>query len=236
MQTIATRQTGVNKEISKGALVQLRAYIAQGEFALNDRLPPERALCEELGIARSELRKAFAVLESEGSIWRHVGRGTFVGDGRGQAGDFQPIAGIAKRTTPQEVMYARLVLEPLLAREAALSATAEHVDQLHEICRKARQAGSWRQYETLDNRFHSLITEATQNTPLIAMYDQLNALRRTIVWGRLRRRHNHPPKDHHSFGEHEAILSAIEQRDTDAALATMKEHLKSVSNSLFPSV
>ena len=226
----------MDRENSEGALVQLRAYIAQGEFALNDRLPPERTLCDELGLARSELRKAFAVLEAEGSIWRHVGRGTFMGDGHGQAGAFPSIAAIAKRTTPQQVMYARLVLEPSLAREAALSATAEHVEQLHKICRKAREASSWRQYETLDNRFHSLIAEATQNTPLVAMYDQLNALRRTIVWGRLRRRHTYPPKDHHSFEEHEAILSAIEHRDTDAALTTMKEHLKSVSDSLFPSV
>ena len=42
--------TNVNKDISDGALVQLRAYIAQGDFAPNDRLPPERVLCENLGI------------------------------------------------------------------------------------------------------------------------------------------------------------------------------------------
>jgi DNA-binding FadR family transcriptional regulator len=224
----------VNKETSEGALVQLRAFIAQGEFALSDRLPPERELCESLGIARSELRKAFAVLEAEGAISRHVGRGTFVGNCHGHGSDFQSIASIAKRTTPQEVMYARLVLEPQLAREAALHATTEHMEQLHESCSRARMAASWRQYETLDNQFHGLIAEAAQNTPLIAMYDQLNALRRTIVWGRLRRRHDTPPADHHSFAEHEAILSTIEQRDTEAALFAMKVHLKSVSRSLFP--
>lgn len=217
-----------------GALVQLRAYIAQGDFTLNDRLPPERILCEELGIARSELRKAFAVLETEGSIWRHVGRGTFVGNGSGHSSDSQSIAIVAKRTTPLEVMYARLVLEPQLAREAALHATTEHMEQLRDNCRKARRSATWRQYETLDNEFHSLIAESTQNTPLIAMYDQLNALRRTIVWGRLQRRHRQPPTDHHSFGGHEAVLAAIEQRDADAALTAMREHLKSVSSVLFP--
>lgn len=226
----------MNKEIGEGALVQLRAYIAQGEFTLNDRLPPERELCETLGIARAELRKAFAVLEAEGAIWRHVGRGTFVANGQGHGADYQSIAAIAKRTTPQQVMYARLVLEPQLAREAALCATAEHVEQLRDICAKARLADTWRQYETLDNRFHSLVTEATQNTPLIAMYDQLNALRRTVVWGRLRRRYDRPPGDHHSFIEHEAILAAIEERDTEAAQMGMKAHLSSVRDSLFPGV
>jgi len=224
-----------NKEIREGSLIQLRAYIAQGDFALNDKLPPERDLCEELGIARSELRKAFAVLESEGAIWRHVGRGTFVANGQGHGADFQSISGIAKRTTPQQVMYARLVLEPQLAREAAMHATAEHVEQLHDICAQARMASTWRQYETLDNRFHSLVTEATQNTPLIAMYDQLNALRRTVVWGRLRRRGERPPDDHHSFDEHETILVAIHERDTEGAQRGMRLHLCSVRDSLFPS-
>jgi len=174
--------------------------------------------------------------EAEGAVWRHVGRGTFVGSGHGQIADSHSIAAIAKRTTPQEVMYARIVLEPMLAREAALHATAEHVEQLHENCAKARLAGTWRQYETLDNQFHNLIAEATQNTPLVAMYDQLNALRRTVSWGRLRRRHDNPPEDHHSFAGHEAILTAIENRDTDSALRMMKAHMKSVSDKLFPSV
>lgn len=226
----------VNKETSDGPLVQLRAYLAHADFAQNDRLPPERELCEALGIARSELRKAFVVLESEGAIWRHVGRGTFVGSGHGQGADALSITSIAKRTTPQEVMYARQVLEPMLAREAALHATSEQMEKLYDNCAKARQATSWRHYETLDNELHSLIALAARNTPLTAMFDQLNALRRTIVWGRLRRRNNQPPPDHHSFAEHEALVKAIEQRDTDAALSAMQTHLRSVSASLFPSV
>lgn len=224
----------MNREAGEGALIQLRAFIAQGEFAQNSRLPAERELCEELGIARSELRKAFAVLEAEGVIWRHVGRGTFISSGQDNGSNAYTVSNIAKRTTPQEVMYARLVLEPQLAREAAIHATAEHVEQLGAICEKARQASTWRQYETLDNRFHGLITTATQNTPLIAMYEQLNALRRAIVWGRLRRRVAQPPSDHHSFNEHEAIIKAIEQRDTDAAERGMRIHLKSVRDLLFP--
>ena len=77
-----------------------------------------------------------------------------------------------------------------------------------------------------------MITEATQNTPLIAMYDQLNALRRTIVWGRLRRRHDHPPRDHHSFGEHDRIVDAIEDRDLKAAENAMRGHLVNVARGL----
>ena len=216
-----------------GALVQLRAFITQGDFAVDDRLPPERKLCETLGVARSELRRAFAVLESEGAVWRHVGRGTFVGDGP-KVGNEPAIAAIARRTTPREVMHARLLLEPLLCREAALHATGEHVETLHGTTAKSRRARTWREYETLDNMLHRAIAEAAQNTPLVAMFDQLNALRRTVVWGRLRQRAEQPPRDHHSFAEHDSIVEAIEQRDADRAQAEMRRHLQSVSAGLFP--
>lgn len=220
-------------EIGEGALVQLRAYIAQGQFDINDRLPSERVLCDELGVPRSELRKAFAVLEADGSVWRHVGRGTFIGNGSSGHSDVSSIAALAKRTTPREVMHARLLLEPMLAREAAMHATAEHVEELIKICRNSQAAETWREYEALDNQFHSLLAVTTQNTPLIAMFDQLNALRRTVVWGRLRDRPDHPPTDHPSFAEHQEILHAIENRDAENAYASMRKHLQSVTNHLF---
>lgn len=216
-----------------GALVQLRAYITQGDFALDDRLPAERTLCETLGVARSELRRAFAVLEAEGAVWRHVGRGTFVGDGP-RPGRDTLIAAIAKRTTPREVMHARLLLEPMLCREAAMHATAEHVEVLHATAVRSRRASTWREYETLDNALHRAIAEAARNMPLIAMFDQLNAVRRTVVWGRLRQRAKRPPPGHHSFAEHDAIVDAIGQRDADGAQARMRQHLQSVCTGLFP--
>lgn len=224
------------KETEQGVLVQLRAYIAQGDFVLDDKLPSERVLCDTLGVTRSELRKAFAVLEAEGTVWRHVGRGTFVGNGLVRSTDPHSISGIAKRTTPQQVVYARFVLEPQLAREAALHATTEHMEHLQDCCDKARLASTWRQYETLDNRFHSIIAEATQNTPLVAMHNQLNALRRAVVWGRLRSHRDKPPINHHSFAEHENILAAIAERDANAALQQMQAHLTSVKASLFPAI
>lgn len=60
------------------------------------------------------------------------------------------------------------------------------------------------------------------------MYDALNAVRRTIVWGRMRSSEGGPPEDHHSFIEHERIVSAIEERDIEGASRAMYEHLRGV--------
>ena len=102
------------------------AKIAQpsGKSGQSDtgRLPPERQLSEALGISRTELRKALGVLEAEGQIWRHVGKGTFFG--ARPIDNFSDVSALARRTNPAEMMRARLVIEPEIARAAALTATA----------------------------------------------------------------------------------------------------------------
>lgn len=209
-----------------GALTQLRAYLAQHDLPVNTRLPAERELCENLGVSRNELRKALAVLEDNGELWRHVGKGTFIGS-RPVVEDLS-VAGIAARTNPGEVMRARLIFEPLLAGEAALNATSDHIAEMKLCLKLSSEAKTWRQYESNDNRFHRTISEASGNSVLEALFDQLNAIRRTVVWGRLRDNASSPPPNHHSFVEHNNVLEAIENRDFRAARAAMNKHLTSV--------
>jgi DNA-binding FadR family transcriptional regulator len=212
------------------ALVQLQAYLAQHDLPADSRLPPERELCESLGVSRGDLRKALAVLERDGRIWRHVGKGTFVG-----TRPFEEITGvsdIAAASNPREVMHARLAIEPVLAREAALNATAADIAEMRQCLKASRGATTWRQYENCDNRLHRLVAEASHNTLLIALFDTLNAVRRAVVWGRLRNNVDRPPADHHSFREHDALVDAITDRDMAAAAAAMDRHLHAVQANL----
>jgi DNA-binding FadR family transcriptional regulator len=213
-----------------GALTQLRAYLAQSQLPVDSRLPPERELCQTLGISRAELRKALAVLEAEGQLWRHVGKGTFIGSR--PIDTMADIAAITRRTNPTEVMRTRLLLEPEVTRVAALMATSAQISEMHACLAKMRQAQTWRQYEAWDNRLHRLIAEATQNSLMLALLDTLNAVRRAVAWGRLRANKVKPDADHHSFAEHEAIVAAIEDRDMERAAASMRLHLESVERNL----
>jgi DNA-binding transcriptional MocR family regulator len=68
------------KDLPAASLAErIRRYIDEGGFVHTDRLPPERELCRVFDVSRADLRKGLAALEADGLIWRHVGRGTFIG-------------------------------------------------------------------------------------------------------------------------------------------------------------
>ncbi|MBL8710071.1 MAG: FadR family transcriptional regulator [Rhodospirillaceae bacterium] len=226
--TLSVRNTTASEDAS--ALGQLRTYLAQLALPLDSRLPPERDLCRALGVSRAELRKALAVLETEGQLWRHVGKGTFIGSR--PIDTLADITAITRRTNPAEVMRTRLLLEPEVARLAALMATSGQIAEMHSCISRMRQAQTWRQYEAWDNRLHRLIGEATRNSLMLALLDTLTAVRRAVVWGRQRASKVKPDADHHSFVEHDAIVAAIEDRDTDRAAQAMRRHLESVERKL----
>lgn len=217
---------------SHAALVQLQAYLAQHDLPANSRLPAERELGEALGVSRGELRKALAILEKDGQVWRHVGKGTFVGSRPIQ--ETVAISDIANRTNPTDLMRARLILEPEITREAALHATPTDIAAMRRTMAQTRVAKTWRQYENFDNHLHQQIAQASNNTVLVGLFDALNAIRRAVVWGRLRVEPTQPPSDHHSFSEHEQIVDAIEQRDLSGAANAMRIHLRSVGRRLVP--
>lgn len=219
----------VDDNASDATLVQLRAWLTRHNFPPNTRLPAERELSELLGVSRGELRKALSALEAEGQLWRHVGKGTFTGS---RAIEVMSLAEIERETNPTEVIRTRLLIEPIIAREAALNATYRDVEALRRCVERTRRATTWRQYETADNELHRRIAEAADNRLLLALFDALNAVRRAVVWGLLRDTPDRPPENHHSFAEHDRIVAAIAERDLDGAGQAMYQHVRAVERHL----
>ena len=217
-------------DATPAVLTLLQGYLANATLPPDGRLPPERALAASLGVGRGELRKALAVLERQGALWRHVGKGTFLGERPVAAiGD---LASLAHSTSPPAVMAARLALEPQIAERAALNASADQVFEIAARAARPAQRLSWRQFESADAQFHRSIAAASQNTVLLHLFDTLAAIRRAVTWGRRRTTPEGPPHDHHSFAEHEAIARAIAERDGKAAAEAMRLHLAAVARGL----
>jgi DNA-binding FadR family transcriptional regulator len=223
--------TGTSSNITD-PILRLRRFIEEGGYERGVRLPPERKLTSQLGMTRATLRKALEVLERDGIIWRHVGKGTFIADGNPQ-----PLAGsfgeLTRQITPFRMMRARMTIEPAIAREAAINASGDTQSRMQQAQERAKAASNWHDYEIQDDLFHRAIAEASDNPLLVALFNQLNEVRRAVAWGNVTRRSALPSPDHSSFAEHDAIAAAITNRDPTAAYEAMRAHLRSVSQRLF---
>lgn len=211
-------------------LPDIRSWLAASSFP-NGRLPPERELAVRFGVGRAELRKSLAVLETEGWLERQVGRGTFL-KSNADAALYPNTGQIAARTSPPEAMQARMIVEPEIARWAALKATSSQVAVMRELNLRMRSAKTWSEYEDLDWKFHDILAEATGNFLLVEIQRMVNGVRRAVVWGHLEKRPVGPETDYHSFAEHDAIVDAIAQRKRKGAADAMLFHLQSTASAL----
>lgn len=209
----------------------LRDMIETAGYRHNDRLPPERALCEALGTTRNKLRGALAELEAEGRIWRHVGRGTFVG--ARPVLNLKDVTYLRDQIKPAQVVAVRFTIEPELSRLAARHARASDREQMRLCAERCRAAEDWRAYEAWDNNLHHAIARATGNQLFLYFFETLNAVRRSIVWGQPRATRK-PARDYSSFTEHDVIVAAISAGDGDRAARAMIDHLESVYSRVLP--
>lgn len=227
---IGPRNRSANGQSEIAFVKRLRRYLLAAENSDDKRLPPERQLAKKMGASRSSLRQALAALEKEGSIWRHVGKGTFVGSRPILASD--SFRDITSSTSPNEIMEARLVLEPKLASIAAMRATLAELKQMAQVLKRASLTMDVASYERWDGLFHQMIAETSRNAFLIATFNMLNATREEKFWGRLKKRRLRPDRIARYNQQHKMILNAITNRDANAAETTMIAHLEQVNTDL----
>jgi len=195
-----------------------------------DRLPPERILAERLNLPRSAVRKALAVLEEEGRIWRHVGRGTFVG---ARPNDEQTVlTTVMAETNPSEIMEARLVLEPKLASLAALKATIKDLDRMDTYLNRSVEAAAISDFEHWDSLLHSAVAKASGNSMLYSLFQVVNNTRQDALWGRLKEASLTPDRRKHYCQQHEEIVKALKNRDATKAEEAMQTHIETVQGHL----
>ncbi len=193
---------------------------------IGGRLPSERALAEQFAVSRRELRRVLAKLESEGAVWRGVGQGTF----RGQRPVVNPggLEELRLRTSPLEVMEVRLVLEPEIARLAAIRATNADLDRLAVISKKLRHSADFETFTAWDSRFHREIAAATRQQLFVALYGTVDGLRTRLAWGKLHRRSRTDEWLDQARSEHDRIVAALADRDPNMAAEAMRDHLRAV--------
>ena len=205
---------------------RLSEMINSGELAEGAPLPPEREIVQTYGVSRTVVREAVLALSNKGLVdakprFRPVVRKPSFDTA------IDTVGSVVERLLQEpggiyNLFETRIMIEVSLARQAALTATAQDLAQMRDALRanEASIEDSTAFYLT-DMAFHSVLY-------LIPGNPVLPAIHRAYVnwlepqWSRM------PRMDHRNrenFNAHTAILAAIEAQDPDAAEAAVRGHL-----------
>ena len=193
------------------------------------RLPTERALAQSLNLPRSIVRAAFTRLEARGRVRRVIGSGTFVTDDDVNMGDRSS----AQDASPQEIMQARLLIEPMLASLVVANANAADMKRIEDVAMRAEGATDFEEFETFDGLFHQAIADATHNRLMAELYRTITISREHAVWGEMKRRSITDERRQRYQAQHRAILDAFARRAEQEAEVALREHLVEIRKNLF---
>jgi len=222
------------------------------------RLPTERQLAVDLGMTRSSVRHALAVLEAAGHISREVGRGTFLRDvpahsalgtaagaladsgalGGGSLGpSLDGAGGLGADNSggfaPADVMTIRRLLEPLAMPLVVAWATASDFKEMDRCLAGGERASSFEEFETWDLALHRGIMAASHSPLLASVYRVIETARHGHVWGDMKRRSSSRQRQELYQQDHRELVAALRARDSDGAVAAMRAHLSRVNSNLF---
>ncbi len=208
-------------------LERLGTAIKLGLLPPGTRLPPERDLCEQLGIARSTLRQALTALVQSGHLHALRGRGggTFVADAPAAVGppSADVVAGWRDRC---DVRMAVELGVAVLASERAEPESIERLDAL--VAEMAVAIEEFAIYRQADVLFHIGLAEATGSSALVvAMTEAQGAMTDVISYIA------HPPEVlAWANAQHARIVDCLQRRDPSAAMRIMADHLRGTEHVL----
>jgi DNA-binding GntR family transcriptional regulator len=186
---------------------RLKALIVDRTLLPGERIVPEH-LARTMGVSRTPMLSALKRLQQEQLVEWRSRYGVFV-------------RRLSKRDLAL-IFELREVLEGLAARRAATVITRQQVRSFCDLFRDIRGPETpelRRTYMRQDYLFHSGLLEMAQSAPLVQTMHSVNILVSAFGAGLLR-----PLPE--VMAEHEAIFDSLARRDTDAAEAAMRAHIR----------
>ncbi|UWQ32523.1 FCD domain-containing protein [Leisingera sp. M527] len=215
---------------SVGATVQvvidtLFARIKAGTYPVDTRLPSERTLASELGVARNTVREALDVLASQDVIHRRPGSGSFV-KFRSDPKPETTYSSLAKEVSPLDHLVVRGILEPELVRLAVINMTPRQIEELDQILSRVEAVRTDPgEFIEAEEDLYRKIAEGTGNPLLHSCYELTIEACRLSYRTALRRRHLTPQRMQEYQKRYNTLFNAIASRDVESAVEFIKLHL-----------
>lgn len=204
---------------------QLLNMLASGEYPEGSKLPSETQLCEALGVSRNTVRTAMSKLIALGVVDNQQGFGNCVRSlNVGMYANSILPCMLANASDLVLATEFRIGVESMAARLAAMRATDEDIEQLHEAYKNADECiESEDLFAKYDMEFHRIVAQASRNPLFIRTSEMIEAMYTTWLIGFQRCHGVDKSHDYHS-----RIYEAIANHDPNAAAQAMQEHLEDV--------
>lgn len=206
-------------------LEKIRQLIVDGGLRVGDKLPTERELCERFSAGRNTVREAMRMLKAFGVVEVRPKVGATIVDHRmNRAFDLFSfnVTDISRRTF-DDIQGFRELIETGSVIQIFAAIRPADLDDLHEINREMVRARTVIEASEQDLRFHTRLVSIIGNKSILDIYRIMTpVILRIMQRGKTRR-----TIEGATFGEHKAILDAIEKRDALGFQYLMRTHLQS---------
>ncbi|MEM7277347.1 MAG: FadR/GntR family transcriptional regulator, partial [Pseudomonadota bacterium] len=157
------------KRLYRNVLKKLEKLIEDGEYPPGGRLPPERELAERFSVSRPTVREAIIALEARGRVEVKTGSGIYVLKLSTKTNGVDPTV------SAYELTEARALIEGEAAALAATMISDEQIKELESVLLEMADESADGELisEIADQKFHHIISEATKNTVLSSVIDNL---------------------------------------------------------------
>ncbi len=208
---------------------ELRRRIATGQLRPGDRLPPEDGLMQEFELARTTLREALRVLESEGLITVQRGRNG------GPRVTHPPIEGLARllavhlqleQATVGDLDRARQLIEPHLVAAMASSHSASDLEALEDAiahAATAARAADTAAFAAAAIEVHQTVVRSGRNTTLSLVAEALREV--VIEYYRVAARGTTAEMMERAVRSFRRLRRYIEDGDADGAAAHWRKQM-----------
>ncbi len=211
----SVRPKAQRSSLTAEAYEALKHRILTGDFSPGQYLN-ETDIAETLEIGRTPVHQALQRLHLEGLVKVVPRKGVII-----QLDTLDQV---------KEVLEARSAIEPQLVRQAAAHVTEQDLAELESIISRSIRTPTIDFYVEKDRAFHAKLISLSQNRILGDFVRTLHerSLRYSLIqmW-------QTAGASARADEDHLAILAALRNRDGNAAMKAMRQHLESLSGRLY---
>ena len=216
---------------SEEVFAQIKSSILTGQFPSGSKLPSERELTDAFRVGRGVIREALRMLELSGFLMIRQGHGggAYITDLTLDHVENSFLDLFQSNTlSMSEVAQVRLIVEPEVARLAALNFNPSHLKQL-----EAAEAGEYISFKSENERIscltrvHKVLAGICGNQFFEAIIRAMMKITADVVLTVVS-----DMDALHGSGEHRSLIEAVKAGDEQRAAEAMTAHLKDFSVNL----